>query len=158
MLCYSYSSLLHGELVAGERFRITQILTRPSWCRHREGLVRCNCLPSLEVVNWRLKLLAISLAEGGVSYEGDTLILLGFYGNFFDRPPQHGAVGPVVYALNDSLHCLLLYTDVALAISSFSVDSGARWGPACVGRLAPPSWPGTPLGLIACIAYVLAIS
>ena len=37
-------------------------------------------------------------------------------------------------------------------ISSFIV--GARRGPACVGRLAPPSLPGTPLGLVSCIAYV----
>ena len=28
--------------------------------------------------------------------------------NSFDRPPQLGAVGPVVDALTNSLHCLLL--------------------------------------------------
>ena len=36
--------------------------------------------------------------------EGDALILcrlLGFAVNSFDRPPQFGAVGPVVYALNE---------------------------------------------------------
>ena len=32
--------------------------------------------------------------------------------------------------------------------------AGARRGPACVGRLAPLLWPGSPLGLVACIAYV----
>ena len=36
--------------------------------------------------------------------EGDVLILchlFGFAVNSFDRPPQLGAVGPVVYALNE---------------------------------------------------------
>ena len=40
----------------------------------------------------------------GSSYEGDTLILcrlLGFAVNSFDRMPQLGALGPVVYALNE---------------------------------------------------------
>ena len=40
----------------------------------------------------------------GSSCEGDALILrrlLGFAVNYFDRPPQLGAVGPVVYALNE---------------------------------------------------------
>ena len=40
----------------------------------------------------------------GSSCEGDALIiclLLGFAINSFDRPPQLGAVGPVVYALNE---------------------------------------------------------
>ena len=40
----------------------------------------------------------------GSSCEGDVLILcrlLGFAVNSFDRPPQLGAVGPVVYALNE---------------------------------------------------------
>ena len=40
----------------------------------------------------------------GSSCEGDALILfrlLGFSVNSFDRPPQRGAVGPVVYALNE---------------------------------------------------------
>ena len=40
----------------------------------------------------------------GSSCEGDALILcrlLGFAVNSFDRPSQHGAVGPVVYALNE---------------------------------------------------------
>ena len=40
----------------------------------------------------------------GSSCEGDALILcrlLGFAVNSFDRPPQLGAVGPVVYALNE---------------------------------------------------------
>ena len=50
-------------------------------------------------------------------------------------------------------HCLLLKSDVALVISSFVVDGRARWCPACVGCLAP-SWPGSPLGIVACIAYV----
>ena len=27
-------------------------------------------------------------------------------------------------------------------------------GPTCEGRLAPPSWPGSPPELVACIAYV----
>ena len=40
----------------------------------------------------------------GSSCEGGALILfrlLGFVINSFDRPPQLGAVGPVVYALNE---------------------------------------------------------
>ena len=40
----------------------------------------------------------------GSPCEGDTLILcslLGFTVNSFDRPPQFGAVGTVVYALNE---------------------------------------------------------
>ena len=40
----------------------------------------------------------------GSSCEGDALIrcrLLGFSVNSFDRPPQLGAVIPVVYALNE---------------------------------------------------------
>ena len=40
----------------------------------------------------------------GSSCEGDALILcrlLGFAVNSFDRPPQFGAVGPVVDALNE---------------------------------------------------------
>ena len=32
--------------------------------------------------------------------------------------------------------------------------AGARRDPACVGRLAPPSWLRSPLGLVACVAYV----
>ena len=32
--------------------------------------------------------------------------------------------------------------------------AGSRRNPACVGRLAPPSWLRSPLGLVACTAYV----
>ena len=39
-------------------------------------------------------------------------------------------------------------------ISSFIVDSRARRDPACVVRLAPSSWLRSPLGLVACKAYV----
>ena len=68
--------------------------------------------------------------------------------NSFDRPPQLGAVGPVVHALNE-------FSPLSsFVISSFMVDSGARCDPACVGRLAPPSWLRSPLGLVACKAYV----
>ena len=92
----------------------------------------------------------------GISSEGDTLILcrlLGFAVNSFDCPPQLGAVSPVVYALIEFS-----------PISSFVIRChfgehiiycrGARRGPANVGRLAPPSWPGFPLGLVACKSYV----
>ena len=62
-----------------------------------------ECLSSLEVVNGRLKLLAISLGEvWGYSVRvtpSFSAICLDFR-QFFDRPPQLGAVGPVVYALN----------------------------------------------------------
>ena len=42
----------------------------------------------------------------------------------------------------------------ALVISSFVSTAGARRDPACVCRLAPPSWLRYPLGLVACVAYV----
>ena len=73
--------------------------------------------------------------------------------NSLDRPPQLGAVGPVVYALNEFS-----------SLSSFVIR--CRFGdliihcrqpgrePECVGRIAPPSWLRSPLGLVACNAYV----
>ena len=39
------------------------------------------------------------------------------------------------------------------SFSAICLDE-ARWDLACVGRLAPPSWPRSPLGLVPCIAYV----
>ena len=70
----------------------------------------------------------------GVAYscEGDAFILFrlhGFSVNSFDRPPHLGAVGAVVYMLSmNSLHRLLLWSDVALVISSFIVDSRGEAG------------------------------
>ena len=85
----------------------------------------------------------------GSSCEGDALILfrlLGFAINSFDRPPQIGAVGPVVYALND--FSPVFYCDpMSLWRSHHSLSTtGARWDPACVSRLAPPSWLRSPTG------------
>ena len=90
-----------------------------------------ECLPSLEVVNWRLILLAISLGEvWGLPVKGMpsfSLRLLGFSVNSFDRPPQPGAVGHVVYALNElyPLSSFVIRCDNSLS------TSGARWDPAC---------------------------
>ena len=87
------------------------------------------------------------------SCEGDAPILcrlLGFAVNSFDRPPQLGAVGPVVYALNEFS-----------PLSSFVIR--CRFGDLIincrqpgrgVSRLAPPSCLRSPLGLVACKAYV----
>ena len=94
----------------------------------------------------------------GSSCEGDALILcrlLGFAVNSFDRPPQLGAVGPVVYALNEfpplsSFVIRCRFGDLHHSL----LTAGARRDPACVGRLAPPSWLKSPLGLVACKAYV----
>ena len=35
------------------------------------------------------------------------------------------------------------------------LTAGARRDPACVGRLAPPSWLRSPLGLVACEVVVV---
>ena len=40
-------------------------------------------------------------------------------------------------------------------ILSFIADSRGEADPVCVGRLAPPSWLRSPLGLVACKAYVV---
>ena len=94
----------------------------------------------------------------GSPCEGDALILcrmLGFAVNSFDRPPQHGSVGPVVYALNEfsplsSFMIRCRFGDLIIHMST----AGARRDPACVGHLAPPPWLRSPLGLVACKAYV----
>ena len=61
------------------------------------------------------------------SYKCEILILcctLGFSVNSFDGLPQLGAVGPVVYVLNEfSPLSSLVIRCVALEISSFVVDS-----------------------------------
>ena len=49
------------------------------------------------------------------------------------------------------IHTYLLYIHMYKYIYKIKYY---RRGPACVGCLAPPSWPGYPLGLVACIAYV----
>ena len=90
----------------------------------------------------------------GSSCEADALILfrlLGFAVNSFDRPPQLVAVGPVVYALNEfsPLSSFVIRCRFGHSLST----AGARRDPACVGRLAPPSWLRSPLGLVACKAY-----
>ena len=58
---------------------------------------------------------------------------------------RHNLVLSVLWSKlsRNSLHGLILSSDVALMISSFIVDSrGARRGPDCVDRLDPQSWPG----------------
>ena len=66
----------------------------------------------------------------GSSCEGDALILcrlFGFAVNSFDRPPQLGAVGPVIYALYE-------FSPLSsFVISSFIVDSRGEAG-SCVRR------------------------
>ena len=76
--------------------------------------------------------------------------MLGFYVNSFDCPPQIGAVGPVVYALNE--FSPLFSFVIRCSFGDLIIHCRSRV-PACVGRLAPPSWSGSPLGLV-CIAYV----
>ena len=68
----------------------------------------------------------------GSSCEGDALILcrlLGFSVNSFNRPPQIGAVGPVVYALNE----FSPLSSFVVVISSFIVDSRGEVG-SCLRR------------------------
>ena len=92
----------------------------------------------------------------GYLCEGDSLILfrmLGFSVNSFDRPPQPGAVGPVVYALNEFSPLSSFVIRCRFCDHSLST-ARARRDPACAGRLAPPSWLRSPLGLVACKAYV----
>ena len=48
----------------------------------------------------------------------------------------------------NSLHCLLLLSHHSLSTAR------ARRDPVCTGRLAPPSWLRSPLGLVVCKAYV----
>ena len=91
----------------------------------------------------------------GSSCEGDALILcrlLGFAVNSFDRPPQLGAVSPVVYALNElfplsSFVIRCCFGDLIIHCRQSGRD------PVDVGRLAPPSRLRSPLGLV-CKAYV----
>ena len=73
--------------------------------------------------------------------------------NSFDCPPQLGAVGPVVYALN-KFSALSSFV-IRCRFGDFIIHCRQpRRDPACVGRLAPPSWLRSPLGLVACKAYV----
>ena len=92
----------------------------------------------------------------GSSSEGDALILcrlLGFADNSFDRAPQLGADGPVVYALNE--FSPLSTFVIRCRFSDLIIHCRQPWrDPVCVGRLAPPSWLRSPLGLIACKDYV----
>ena len=88
----------------------------------------------------------------GSSSEGDALILfrlLGFAVNSLDRPPQLGAVGPVVYALNE--FSPLSYFVIRYR---FGYIIHCRRPTHAGSRLAPPSWLRSPLRLVACIAYV----
>ena len=90
------------------------------------------------------------------SYECDTLIfcrLLGFAVNSFDGPPNIGAVGPVVYALDEFSPLSYLVIRCRSGDLIIHCRQPGR-GPSCVGRLAPPSWIGFQLGLVACIASV----
>ena len=82
------------------------------------------CLPSLEVVNGRLKLLAISLGEV-------------FLGGIASTPfiVRHNLVLSVLWSMlsTNSLHCVRLCSDVALVISSFIADSRGEAG-SCLRR------------------------
>ena len=94
----------------------------------------------------------------GCGCVGDALILcrlVGFAVNPFDRPPQLVAVGPVVYALNKFsplFSCVIRYRIGDLIIHCR--QPGGRRDSACIGRLASPSRLRSPLGLVACKAYV----
>ena len=62
---------------------------------------------------------------------------------------RHNLVLSVMWSMlsTNSLHCLWR--------SHHSLSTaGARRDPVCIGRLAPPAWLRSPLGLVACKAYV----
>ena len=96
-----------------------------------------ECLPSLEVVNWRLKLLTIILGEvWGLPVK----VMPSFSFVCLDLPSIHlivchNVVLSVLWSMlsTNFLHCLLLWSDVALVISSFIFDSrGKAWS--CLRR------------------------
>ena len=107
-----------------------------------------ECLPSYEVVNWRLKLLAISLGEvWGVLREGDALILyrlLGFAVNSFDRPPQV-VCGRACGICSQQIFFTVYFCDpMSLWWSHYSLlTAGAGRDPDCVGVVVvyPLPWP-----------------
>ena len=72
----------------------------------------------------------------GSSCEDDALIiflLVGFAVNSFDRLPQLGAVGPVVYDLNEFSRLFSFVSRCTLEISSFIVDNRGEAG-SCLRR------------------------
>ena len=116
MLCYSYSSWLHWTLMTiPHPLKDTCFTLFDTWW----VLLDEECMPSIEVVNWLLKLLEISLGD----VWGLPMNLMPSFSiyirspciNSFDGPPQLGAVDPVVYALNE-LSLL------------FSLGNGCRFG------------------------------
>ena len=84
---------------------------------------------------------------------GDALILCS---QFLCLSVHHNLVLSVLWSMlsTNSCHCLLLRSDVALVISSFIVDSRGEVGSCWRGRLTPPSWLRSPLGLVACVVSV----
>ena len=98
-----------------------------------------DCLPSLEVVNWRLKLLAIRLGE---VWDLPVNVMPSFSAVCLDLPSiplvvLHSLVLSVLWSMlsTNSLHYLLLWFDVALVISSFIVNSRGEAG-SCLRRLS----------------------
>ena len=69
---------------------------------------------------------------------------------------RHNLVLSVLWSMlsTNSLHCLLLWSDVALVISSFIVGSRGEAGSCLRRSSAPPSWLKSQLGLVAYRAYV----
>ena len=121
-------------------------------------LLNEECLPSLEVVNWRLQLLTISFGEvWGLHVK----VMPSFSAACLDLPSiplivRHCLVLSVLWSMlsANSFHCLLLRSDVVWWSHHSVSTAGARRDPACVGRLASPSWLRSTLGLVACKAYV----
>ena len=149
MIWSSYSFWLHCNLVAGipssSNIRFSSFDT---W----RILLDEECLPSFEVVNWRLKLLAIRLGEVWGLHMN---VILSFSAVCLDLSSiylivRHNLVLSVLWSMLsiNSLHCLLLWSDVAF------LTAGMRRDHACICRINSPPWPGIPLGLVACIAYV----
>ena len=73
--------------------------------------------------------------------------LVGFDVNSFDRQPQLGAVGPVVYVFNEFSPLSSFVIRCRFCDLIIHCRQPGSW----VGPLAPPSWLRCPLGLVACL-------
>ena len=68
--------------------------------------------------------------------------------------PRRAVLSNPLIVHHNLVMSVLWSSDVALVISSFIVDSRENAGSCLRRSLALLSWPGYPLGLAACIAYV----
>ena len=72
------------------------------------------------------------------------------------RRVRRGSISSELLMCGGGVRSILLLPLVARCLETIEVclwPMGARFT-ACVGRLAPPLWTRSPLGLVACIAYV----